>query len=103
MGVQSMVKLFGYCETTSRNERERGMLKVHKYRLYPNKTTADKLQWVLDRCRELYNTALQERRDAYELQIRRHPNYYDEKWRKQAAKELAISYYDQQNQLPAIK
>jgi putative transposase len=25
------------------------------------------LQWVLDRCRELYNAALQERRDAYEM------------------------------------
>src|SRR6266700_729642 len=41
------------------------MLKAYKFRLYPNKITANKLQWVLDRCRELYNAALQERKEAY--------------------------------------
>jgi transposase len=41
------------------------MLQAYKFRLYPNKTTEDKLQWVLDRCRELYNAALQERKEAY--------------------------------------
>jgi transposase len=40
-------------------------LKAYKYRLYPNKKQAEKLQWTLDRARELYNAALQERRDAY--------------------------------------
>jgi len=61
------------------------VLKAYKYRLYPNKATAEKLQWVLDRCRGLYNAALQERRDAYRL----------------AGK--SITYYDQANQLPDIK
>lgn len=43
-------------------------MKVHvsyKFRLYPNKAQAEKLQWMLDRCRELYNAALQERKEAY--------------------------------------
>lgn len=41
------------------------MIKAYKYRLYPNKAQAEKLQWTLDRCRELYNAALQERIEAY--------------------------------------
>src|SRR5690348_17120968 len=61
------------------------MLKVYKYRLYPTKKQEQALQWILDRCRELYNAALSERRDAY----------------KYAGK--SISYYDQQNDLPEIK
>jgi IS605 OrfB family transposase len=61
------------------------MLKAYKYRLYPNKTQAEKLQWTLDRTRELYNAALQERRDAYRM----------------AGK--SITYYDQAKQLPEIK
>lgn len=40
-------------------------IKAYKYRIYANKATADKLQWMLDRCRELYNAALSERKDAY--------------------------------------
>lgn len=39
--------------------------KSYKFRLYPNKAQAEKLQWILDRCRELYNAALQERKEAY--------------------------------------
>lgn len=41
------------------------ILKAYKYRVYPNEAQAEKLQWVLDRCRELYNAALQERKEAY--------------------------------------
>jgi putative transposase len=44
-----------------------------------------KLYWTLDRCRELYNAALEERKEAYRM----------------AGK--SISYYDQQNDLPSIK
>jgi len=40
-------------------------LKTYKYRLYPTKKQAITLQGVLDRLRELYNAALQERRDCY--------------------------------------
>jgi putative transposase len=61
------------------------MRKTYKYRLYPTRTTEQKLYFVLNRCRELYNAALSERKDAYK---------YAEK---------SISYYDQQNDLPEIK
>ena len=58
-------------------------LKAYKYRLYPNKKQAEKLQWTLDRARELYNAALQERRDAYEMIV-----------------SVSITYDSQANQLP---
>lgn len=41
------------------------MIKAYKYRLYPTQAQADTLTWTLARCAELYNAALQERRDAY--------------------------------------
>jgi transposase len=59
--------------------------RAFKYRLSPTRKQAQALQWTLDRCRELYNAALQERRDAYRM----------------AGKH--ITYYDQANQLPEIK
>jgi putative transposase len=40
-------------------------IKAYKYRIYPNKTTREKLQWTLDRARELYNAALQEHKEAW--------------------------------------
>src|SRR5829696_9151399 len=58
---------------------------TYKYRLYPTPAQARLLGATLDRCRELYNAALQERRDAYRM----------------AGKSL--NYYDQANQLPAVK
>jgi putative transposase len=42
--------------------------KTFKYRLYINHMQQATLQETLDRCRELYNAALQERREAYRLQ-----------------------------------
>src|SRR5437763_15603264 len=78
-------------------------IKTFKYRIYTNKATTEKLQWVLDRCRELYNAGLQERRDAYETCIKRHPNYYDEASRKQLSQEHAISVYEQKRDLVEIK
>jgi putative transposase len=59
--------------------------KCYRYRLYPTKTQAEGLQWVLDRCRELYNAALQERRDAYQMA---------------GAK---VGYYVQKRELPGVK
>jgi putative transposase len=59
--------------------------KCYRYRLYPTKTQDESLQWVLDRCRELYNAALQERRDAYQMA---------------GAK---VCYYEQKRELPSIK
>lgn len=58
---------------------------AYKFRLYPTKKQVQVLTWTLDRARELYNAALQERRDAYRM----------------AGKSL--NYYDQANQLPEIK
>ncbi len=65
--------------------KERNVRRAYKFRLYPKKETEQKLYWTLSRCRELYNAALSERRDAYR---------YAQK---------SISYYDQQNDLPEIK
>src|SRR6266567_4681320 len=61
------------------------MRKTYKFRLYPNKEQEQKLTWTLDRCRELYNAGLSERRDAY----------------RYAGK--SVTYLDQQNDLPEIK
>jgi putative transposase len=77
-------------------------IKAFKFRISANKTTTEKLQWVLDRCRELYNASLQERRDAY-LRIKQHPNYYDEETRKQLTHEHAIEYYEQKRELVGVK
>lgn len=60
-------------------------LKAYRYRLYPNKQQVEKLQWTLDRCRELYNAAVQERRDAWKMC------------------QVSITYNQQAPQLPEIK
>ncbi len=59
--------------------------KSYKFRIYPTKAQILTLETTLELCRELYNAALQERRDAWRLN------------------RISISYYDQQNQLPEIK
>lgn len=78
-------------------------IKAYQYRIYANKHTTEKLQWVLSRCRELYNAGLQERRDAYELGVKRHPNYYDDEACKQLTHEHAVGYYEQKRELVDIK
>lgn len=60
-------------------------MKTFKYRLSLNQAISTQLQWILDRCRELYNAALAERKEAYRM----------------AGK--SISYNEQQNDLPEIK
>ena len=60
-------------------------MKSFKFRIYPTRKQTETLQWTLDRTRELYNAALQERRDAYKMAG------------------TSINYYDQANQLPEIK
>ena len=55
------------------------------YRLYPTTKQAEQLTWILDRCRELYNAALEERREAYRM----------------AGKSL--SYNKQAGELPGVK
>jgi putative transposase len=78
-------------------------LKAYKYRLYPNKKQTETLQWTLDRARELYNAAIQERRDAYEISVKRHPNFHDEATRKQLTQGQSLNYNQQATQLPEIK
>lgn len=41
--------------------------KAYKFRLYPTKKQIGTLEWTLRRCKELYNAALEERREAYRL------------------------------------
>lgn len=59
--------------------------KTFKYRLSTGKAVTARLDWVLWKCRTLYNDALTERRLAYSMCG------------------VSISYYDQANQLPEIK
>jgi putative transposase len=78
-------------------------IKAYKFRIYANRSTTEKLYGGLNLCRELYNAGLQERRDAYEIRVKRHPNYYDEEIRKQLTREFAISVYEQKRDLVEIK
>src|SRR5438093_9115505 len=59
--------------------------KAFKYRIYPTKLQATQLAHTLDLCRELYNAALQERRDAYQVTGE------------------SITYHHQANQLTELK
>ncbi len=43
------------------------MMKSFKYRLYPTRKQRDILQFTLDRNREIYNAALEERREAWRM------------------------------------
>ena len=61
------------------------MRKSFKFRLYPTRAQEQKMFFTLNRCRELYNAALSERRDSY----------------KYTGK--GVSYYDQKKDLPEIK
>lgn len=59
--------------------------KAMKFRLYPSKVQAEKLDSTLFLCRQLYNAALQERRDAY---------------RKCG---VSVSFYEQKRSLTEVK
>ena len=74
-----------YVEYTIRQWYDSPMRKAFKYRIYPTKKQETLLENILGICCELFNAALQERRDAYKL----------------AGK--SINYSIQQNQLPQIK
>ena len=60
-------------------------MKAYKFKIKPNRKFADNCQQTLNVCRELYNAALQERRDSYALCHK------------------AINYHHQRVQLPEIK
>jgi len=61
------------------------MKKAYKFRLYPTKKQEKVLFWTLTRCRELYNAALAERKEAYRMGGK------------------SIGYYEQKRDLPEIK
>jgi len=61
------------------------MLRSYKFRIFPSHSQTTKLENTLELCRELYNAALSERREAWKLS------------------RISISYLDQQNVLPEIK
>jgi putative transposase len=83
--------------------------KAFKYRLYPNTTTEKKLYFTLNRCRELYNAALSERKDSSQLHERTQLQINAETGQvivatmtaKQRVK--AVSYYGQKRNLVEIK
>jgi putative transposase len=59
--------------------------RAYKYRLYPTKNQKHKLQNTLDLCRDLYNSALQERIGAYKKN------------------KVSLSLFDQIKELPLLK
>ncbi|HEX3641048.1 MAG TPA: transposase [Ktedonobacteraceae bacterium] len=61
------------------------MMKAFKYRIYPTRKQRDALQFTLNRNRELYNAALEERREAWHMS------------------RVSVSYKMQSAQLPEIK
>jgi putative transposase len=99
-----MVKSFGRCGTILHPRKEIHTMqhRSFQYRLSPTQKQADTLQWILDRTRELYHAAVQERRDAYEV-IKHRPDFYDRQARKQAGQTQNITYFSQANQLSEIK
>ncbi|HLW00718.1 MAG TPA: transposase [Ktedonobacterales bacterium] len=59
--------------------------KAYKFKLCPTPEQEQKLDWTLWRCRELYNAALAERKEAWSMC------------------QVSIGYYEQKRDLPAIK
>ena len=80
-----------------------------KYRLYPSRKQEQVLFWTLARCRELYNAALSEYKDAYQPHERTQLQVNTETGQVIAATMVAnkrvrsISYYEQKRDLPEIK
>jgi putative transposase len=64
---------------------QQSVRKTFKYTLSPTPAQQQALEVVLSRCRTLYNTALEERKTAWER------------------RSVAISYYQQKAELPDLK
>src|SRR5688500_12012336 len=60
-------------------------LKAYKFKVRPTKKIAQQFEATLDICRELYYAALQERREAYEVQ------------------KVSLNFYSQKKQLPEVR
>jgi putative transposase len=80
-----------------------------KYRLYPTRKQERLLLWVLARCRELYNAALSEWKDAYQQYERMQLRVNPETGQVIAVQKIAghrvrsVSYYEQKRDLVEIK
>jgi putative transposase len=61
------------------------MRRTFQYRIYPTKEQSEKLTHSLDLLRDIYNAALQERRDAWRMN------------------RVRVSYFDQSKQIPDIR
>lgn len=83
--------------------------KAYKFRLYPNVTMEKKLYFTLNRCRELYNACLSERKDSYQLHERTQLRINPETGQVIAATMVAnrrvasVTYYGQKRDLVDIK
>src|SRR5437660_8602067 len=74
-----------YVSGLQERKESKSMMKAFKYRLYPTRKQRETLQFTLDRNRELYNAALEERKEAYRMS------------------KMSITINDQSAQLPEIK
>jgi putative transposase len=77
-------------------------MKAYKFRLYPTDAQIEKLNWTLTRCCEVYNAALQERKDAWNA-CKKHPNFYDSAWREEHAREYSVHFAEQCRSLTVIR
>lgn len=90
-------------------------VKNYKFRLYPTKAQETTLEHTLDLCRELYNAALQERKDAWRAWERTNKGFSFthlasgvmvvelDTINSTASKPPSLNYYSQANQLSEIK
>jgi putative transposase len=85
MGNRSNTRSLLISKHAARKKKLRLCCKAYKFRLYPTRKQVDTLEWTLRRCKELYNAALQERREAYRMSG------------------VSVTYRMQADQLPAIK
>jgi putative transposase len=69
----------------SRRKESHAVIKAFKYHLYPTRQQREALQFTLDRNRELYNAALEERREAWRMS------------------RVSVTYEMQSAQLPELK
>jgi putative transposase len=77
-------------------------MKSYKFRLYPTDAQIERLDWTLARCCELYNAALQERKDAWNV-CKKHGNFYDAQWGREHAKDYTVNFAEQCRSLTVIR
>ena len=99
---RSLVVYLLFCYTVSQVKRKEKYVKSYKFRLYPTDAQIERLDWQLARCCEVYNAALQERKDAWNA-CKKHPNFYDSAWREEHAREYSVHFAEQCRWLTVIR